>query len=120
MFKNTLTNTYEKKRSKLTIKQKLPGQKSGREKRVGVIELDLSKYAAMDNIFEIDLPLAKCSVKNASMTFKLHSLWLKAMTENDDAASVSQLSMVSTGTSGLYHPIIEPSERDDDYAENPD
>jgi len=120
MFKNTATNKYEKKRSKLTIKQKIPGQKTGREKRVGVIELDLAEYCAMDNTFELNLPLKKChSIKNASLTFKLHSLWIKAMDNEDDAASVSQLSMISTGTNGVYHAIAEPKE-DEDYGYNPD
>jgi len=106
--KGSNSGKYEKKRSKIAIKQRLPETKKGREKRVGVIELNLSDFVGMEVEHALELPLDKCrSSSNAVLYIILRCSWINTMEQDDDAVSISQLSTISSGTTGNVYPIMD-------------
>lgn len=113
--KGSNSGKYEKKRSKIAIKQRLPETKKGREKRVGVIELNLSDFVGMEVEHALELPLDKCrSSSNAVLYITLRCSWINTMEQDDDAVSISQLSTISSGTTGNVYPIMDGPETPDE------
>jgi len=92
--------SFEKKRSRLLIKQK---KSSGREKQVGCVELNLSDYVGPNCEHELELPIARCSSKSAKIYFTLRCQYL-AISRDDDTFSVSSMSVVSVGSQN-FEPV---------------